>query len=257
MKGSISTVLFFRIILIFSIICLNCEILHAQSGIIQIQRDCVISAEASNLFPKLNEAVSIKVKIRAPIKLVEGKSVLYFALEDGIDFLSGQKSFKGNLDKDKTITLEIKVKFTERKVYYVNYNLRTREDSRLVDFTFYVDGGFRESIEVIDLRKAITEQKYLLNRARTDKTINLDQYLASYHFAGNNIHTIYTHNEFEQSDTVALKQNNIELFGILKKEFDSLWTVAYNLFLQRKNSDLERNKKALQKDKSGVSWENR
>ena len=97
-------------------------------------------------FPKLNEPVKIKVKIKAPNDLKQGYFVLYFSFDDGIEFVSGEQSYRRDIRKDEIVTMEANIKFKEKMAYFISFDLNAIPNKqRLVCFTFYVDGAFRES----------------------------------------------------------------------------------------------------------------
>ena len=161
---------------------------------IQIKKEYVISAEASNLFPKLNEPVKIKVKFKAPNNEKQGNFALYFSFGDGIEFVRGEQSYRRDIRKDEIVTMEANIKFKEKMVYFISFNLTTVPNKqRLVCFTFYVDGAFRESQEVYELRREIAHQKKIIKMAQSPKDIGLIDFSGqtfSDSVMGN--HTIFT-----------------------------------------------------------------
>ena len=252
MQIPIKTLLFLSLSIIF----LCASEISAQDDIIQIKRDCVISAAASNLFPELNETVNIKVKIKAPIDFKQGEFSLYYNLND-VELVSGSRHYEGNMIKDQIITMEVNVKFSRKTTYNINLVLSNLHKDPLVKFTFYVDGAFRESWEVKALRKTIAEQKDIINKTKNSKDEDAPYYSTSTYDAYVTTTNITPLNKYEEKNIKTLEQNNIELFKTLKKEFDSLYTENNNLIQLKKKARREQLRKNSVNSGKEASWEKR
>ena len=247
---------FIYIYFLLFIIFLCASEISAQDDIIQIKSDCVISAAATNLFPMLNETVNIKVQFKSTGESKQGGFSLYYELDDAV-LVSGSRRYEGDITKGQIITMEVNVKFSQKRTYNINLVLSSLHRMPLVKFTFYVDGAFRESWEVKALRETIARQKDIINKTKNSKDEDAPYYSTSTYDAYVTTTNITPLNKYEEKNIKILEQKNIELFKTLKNEFDSLYAENNNLIQLKKKARREQLRKNSVNSGKEASWEKR
>ncbi len=192
----------------------------------------IITASADNYFPKLNEPVKLKLKIIIPRNSRAGEIALGFSVWDGkndTEILSGQQWNKGEFKKDQIIEMELIVKFTKQKIMKIQAHY---SKDIFVMLPFYVNGGFRESAEVKDLRENIRDQKEWIEKAKSG--IHFDSLPLIHGTEPKKVsrHNIYKLNNYERSISKETEKRNKELFLKLKNEYDSLDTIVEKLAME-------------------------
>jgi len=144
-----------------------------------------LTTNASNLHPKINEPVTIKMEYKAPRDLSD--AIIFFNYNHkGIQLISGKFIWRGKLKKDQIIKKAIKIKFTEKGVYSYSIGVRRSvTDKGIYDgFTFYVGGAIEEGYQVRDIRGRIKKLKTQIKKLKTqleterNKKITPDKYQA-------------------------------------------------------------------------------
>lgn len=244
----ISPNLYFLLFIIF--ISSNTNVLLAQEYEYYPSEEVksIITASADNYFPKLNEPVKLKLKIIIPKNTKVGEIALGFAVWDGkndTEILSGQQWNKEEFKKDQIVEMEMTVKFTNQMVAQIQASY---SKNIFVMLPFYVDGGFRESSEVKDLRENIKNQKEWIEKAKSG--IHFDSLPLIHGTEPNKVskHSVFTLTNYEKTVLKESEKQNKELFINLKKEYDSLDTIVKNLAMEMRKKRYLDNHKMLNGD---------
>ncbi|MCF6269017.1 MAG: hypothetical protein L3J41_04850 [Melioribacteraceae bacterium] len=184
----------------------------------------IISAEADNYFPKINENVKISLEIKAPFEILNSENLVGFVFnaEDEVQIVKGEQWVKKSFEKDELFQMEITVKFTKKKVCNINayFNKNT-----YVMLSFYVDGVYRESKEVKHIRKNIEALKKFIDNSKQELDVFFPTTIGKYPDKVKD-HFVFTINDYDKSVLEKSKKWNATIFKDLKNEYDSLYKSA-------------------------------
>lgn len=214
------------LILFFIFILFNNKILQAQEYYSSVNVKSTITASADNYFPKLNEQVKIKLKIRAPFDLLYDENLVGFIFnaEDSIEIVKGTQWEKKIFHKGEIFEKEIVVQFTKKTVCNVKAYF-TKNTTVLL--SFYVDNVFRKSDEVQNIQKNIELLKEYI--ANSNKELEMPLLgIVGKHPSKVKKQSVQLLNEYDKSSIEESKKWNAYLFKKLKMEYDSLYNI-YNM----------------------------
>ncbi len=208
----------------------------------------IISATASNYFPELNEPVTLEMEVKMPydMKPNQGKIGFYIDPQDGYKILEGNLLNSNGFSKDEIIKMKVLVKFTERKFHNVRALINK---NTFVILPLFVGGAYRESFEVIHIRKNIESlKKYIANLKKGD-VVSSPSIHGEDPASVSTDHTFYFFNSYEDNRKEEAVKWNIQIFSELKKEYDSLKILSAQLF-EKINTESNRENSQLHKSNS-------
>jgi|GEM_PF-5428420 len=210
----------------------------------------IITAEADNYFPKLNEPVKIQLEITSPydVLLTDYKVGFVFRAEDSIKIVEGSQWESITLKKGEVFKKEIVVKFTQPKTCNTEayFNKSTN-----VWLAFYVEGSFQESMEVEDLRENISLLRDYINKI----DLGLEpEVIASVSNIPSKVkeQTIQPYNEYDKSKMKEAQEWNSDLFNKLKVEYDSLYITVLKLKSKKEKAKRDKGNRSSEKNNNNV-----
>lgn len=153
----------YKYLLLFLLSVVSINTVIAQDYISPEYTAKYFTVNVSNTHPKINEPVTIKMKYKAPRNLPG--AIIYFNFNHkGIQLISGEFFWRGELKENQIIKREITIKFTKKRVYGYSIGVRqsVTDEGIAKAITFYVGGAIDEDYRVRDIRGRIKMLKNAL-----------------------------------------------------------------------------------------------